>query len=70
MLYHIQNYTLNQRGADTIHAVSVTKYQKHPSTSIPKYVILLAEVIKSHDVRLYNITMYNKCTVLNASYTQ
>ena len=63
--YTWQNYNINQRGADTIHAVSMTKYQKYLSI-----LNILAKVIKSHDLNLYKITPYNKCTVLKSTYAQ
>ena len=31
---------------------------------------VLAEVIKSHDVNLYKIAAYNKCTLLKSTYAQ
>ena len=39
------------------------KYQKYHSI-----LNILAKVIKSHDVHLYKITPYNKCTVLKSTY--
>ena len=59
-----KRYNPNQRGSDTINAVSVKKYQKYPSIIILKHVNVLAEVIKSHGVHLYQITPYKKCTIL------
>ena len=38
------------------------EYEKNPSKLILKYMNVLAEVIKSHDVYLLNMTPYNKCT--------
>ena len=46
------NYTLNKRGTDTIHAVSVTKYHNHYLILILKHANVLAELIKLHGVHL------------------
>ena len=58
MLYHKQNYNLNQTGTYTIHAVIPKKYHKYPSATIHKHVNVLSEVSKSPYVRLANITPY------------
>ena len=65
-----KNYNLNQRGSDTIHSITLMKYQKYPQKIILKHANVLAEEIKSHDVHLYKITIYNECTVLKYKYTQ
>ena len=70
MGHHIQGKNINQSGADIINAVSVTKYQKYPSILILKHTNVLSEVTKLHDVNLYKIIPYNKCTVLKSTYTQ
>ena len=70
MWHHIQKYNLNQRGADRVNDVSVTKYQKYSSIVLPKYVNILADIIKSYDVHLYNIAPYNKYIVLQSTYAK
>ena len=64
MLYHKQNYNLNQTGTYTIHAVIPKKYHKYPSATIHKHVNVLSEVNKFHNVHVLNMTQLNKCTVL------
>ena len=54
MRYHKQIIILTKK-SDTIHAVTPMKYQKYPSTILLKYAIVLAELIKSHDVNLFNM---------------
>ena len=66
----MQKYNLIEICVYTIHAVSVTKYQKYPSILILKHVNVLSEVIKSHDVHLYKIKPYSKYTVLKSTYAQ
>ena len=56
--------------ADTIYLIIVVKYQKYTSILILKHANFLAEGIKSHDVRLYNIMLYKKCTVLKTTSAQ
>ena len=70
MLHHKQDYNFNQRGEDTIHDVTMTKCQKYPSKLILKHANVLDQVIKLHNVYLYNITPYKKFTVLKSMYAQ
>ena len=65
-----KNYNLNQRGADTIHAIILTKYQKYLLILILKHMNVLAELIESHNVHTYKITPHKKCTVLKYTYAQ
>ena len=67
MWHHIENYTLNDRGEDRIHAVSAAKYQKYVLILILKHATVLAEVIKLHDVHLFKIMPYQKCNVLKST---
>ena len=52
------------------HAFSVTKYQKYPSIFILKHANVLDQVIKLHDVNLYQINMYKQCKILKSMYEQ
>ena len=70
MWHHIQKSSLNKLGADTIHSVSVKKYQNYPSILMIKNVNILDEVIKLHDVHLYQITTHKKFTALKSTYAQ
>ena len=67
ILHHKQNYHINQRCEDKINAVTMTKYQNHPSELI-KHTFVLDQVIKSHGVNLYKIMSYNKCTVFKSMH--
>ena len=53
-----------------MHTVNLTKHHNDPWKLILKHAICLAQVIKLHDVDLYNITPYKKCTVLESTYAQ
>ena len=53
-----------------MHAVTLTKYHNYPSKLIIKHANILSKVIKSHNVNLYRITPYNKCTELKYMYAQ
>ena len=70
MWHHKENYNINQKVADTINAITLTKYQMYPLKIILKHENILAEVIKSHCVNLYKITPYNKCTSLKSTCAQ
>ena len=70
MLHHKQNHNLNQRGADTIHDVPLMKYQNYPLKIMLKHANALAQVIKLHDVHLYYITPYKKCSLLKYMYVK
>ena len=70
MWHHKQTYNINQRGENKINDVSVIKYQKYSWILIIKHADVLAEVIKSHDVNLYNIMQDKKCKLLKSTYTQ
>ena len=65
-----KNYNINQRVTDTIHVISMMKYHKYPSISILKQANVLSEVIKFHDVHLYKVTLYKKCTVTRSTKVQ
>ena len=53
-----------------IHPVSVKKYHKYPSILILKHTNVLAGLIKSKDMYLYQISTYKKCTVLKSTHAQ
>ena len=54
---------LNKRGTDTIHATIPTKNWKYPSTTILKYVNILAKVNKSPYGCLPNIRPHNTYSI-------
>ena len=67
---HHKKIDINIRGTDTIYAVILNKCQKYPSKLIRKHANILVEVIKLHGVNLFNMTQYNKCTVIKSTYAQ
>ena len=54
---------LTKRGTDTIHAVIPMKYQKYTSTTILKYVNVLAKVNKLPWERLHNMIPQDACSI-------
>ena len=53
-----------------IHDFTMTKYHNHPSKLILKHENVLSKGIILHDVNLYQITLYNKCTVIKSTYAK
>ena len=54
-----RKYYLKQRGTYMLHDVIPMECERYPSKLIPKVMNVLSEVIKLHDVNLFNMAPYN-----------
>ena len=55
-----KNYIFNKLGWDAIHDIIISEFEKYPSTTILKYVTILAEVINLHNIHFLKMTPNKK----------